>query len=440
MRCSVEEGIKGVKGTCFLRPSDAEAGYYLPYSGSDNLDPHVDFMCSKSMHDFLWDVYCTKELYPTPTDTVIDVGSFVGGFSVAAAHHGCRKIYALEPDAKNFKCLERNIYTYKLEERITCVNAGLYKSNTKVTPNAEAGGLYSEFDFSSTDKGSTLTFYSLQQFIEKYYICPENLFLKISVTDVKQITPMIIEGFGTVRPKTLVFDLHKKHHPKTRKLVKDILGKTYNFHETDQALFCSTKNILNKTVWTCFTNTPDSEPYKLDKNRIQSWSELNEPTWLVNELSTVHKNFVPDYEKFLDSCKHKRSSQAELDLLKLMILAKCGGVWVDSNLKPSVALDKFYFKITKATGFSAYRAGSVAGICMSFLALDSANHYIISTWLHEFGNKFINDSDSTDLSAVSVFKDLYNSDSKFKNLIDSSTLLAVEELSELGMGYMYKEL
>ena len=42
--------------------------------------------------------------------------------------------------------------------------------------------------------------------------------------------------------------------------------------------------------------------------------------------------------------------------------------------------------------------------------------------MHEFGNKFINDSDSTDLSAVSVFKDLYNSDSKFKNLIDSSTL------------------
>ncbi len=95
--------------------------------------------------------------------------------------------------------MERNIYTYKLEERITCINAGLYKSNTKVTPNAEAGGLYSEFDFSSIDKGSTLTFYALQQFIETYHICPENLFLKISVTNVKQIIPMIIEGFGTVR-------------------------------------------------------------------------------------------------------------------------------------------------------------------------------------------------------------------------------------------------
>tara|TARA_Y100000287_G_scaffold154616_1_gene131096 strand:+ start:11 stop:295 length:285 start_codon:yes stop_codon:yes gene_type:complete len=74
----VKNGIKGVSDTCFLTYSEESEGYYLPYKDGDAIEPQVDVMCESDMHNFLWDTYCKDGFEPKDTDTIIDVGAFVG--------------------------------------------------------------------------------------------------------------------------------------------------------------------------------------------------------------------------------------------------------------------------------------------------------------------------------------------------------------------------
>lgn len=59
-------------------------------------------------------------------DVFYDIGANVGVFSLYAALHRSCQVYAFEPEAKNYACLNKNIYLNGLGRRIRALNIGLH--------------------------------------------------------------------------------------------------------------------------------------------------------------------------------------------------------------------------------------------------------------------------------------------------------------------------
>ncbi len=62
-------------------------------------------------------------------DIVIDIGANIGEFSLAAVQHGCKKIYAFEPDPICYLCLVKNSQNH--QKKIKTMNFALSNSNKK---------------------------------------------------------------------------------------------------------------------------------------------------------------------------------------------------------------------------------------------------------------------------------------------------------------------
>ena len=63
-------------------------------------------------------------------DLLYDVGANVGVFSLyAALHRNCR-VYAFEPEAKNYACLNKNIFLNSIGRRVQALNVALHDQTT----------------------------------------------------------------------------------------------------------------------------------------------------------------------------------------------------------------------------------------------------------------------------------------------------------------------
>lgn len=61
-------------------------------------------------------------------DVVVDIGAFIGDFSIKAANKGA-KVYSYEPCKKTFEIFLKNIKLNNLEDRISFFNKGIYKES-----------------------------------------------------------------------------------------------------------------------------------------------------------------------------------------------------------------------------------------------------------------------------------------------------------------------
>lgn len=59
-------------------------------------------------------------------EVFFDVGANVGVFSLYAALHRDCDVYAFEPEAKNYSCLNKNIFLNRLGRRVKALNVGLH--------------------------------------------------------------------------------------------------------------------------------------------------------------------------------------------------------------------------------------------------------------------------------------------------------------------------
>ena len=66
-----------------------------------------------------------------PGDVVVDLGANQGVFSLFAAQKGAR-VFAIEPDARNFEVLLRNIERNGLEERIVPFNFAIGQTSGEI--------------------------------------------------------------------------------------------------------------------------------------------------------------------------------------------------------------------------------------------------------------------------------------------------------------------
>jgi FkbM family methyltransferase len=65
-------------------------------------------------------VFARRDYGSIPTgSTVIDIGANIGAFSMYAAHSGAARVFAYEPNAQAFLCLQQNISANHLESVVT---------------------------------------------------------------------------------------------------------------------------------------------------------------------------------------------------------------------------------------------------------------------------------------------------------------------------------
>jgi hypothetical protein len=129
---------------------------------------------------------------------------------------------------------------------------------------------------------------------------------------------------------------------------------------------------------------------------VKKWRELN-PDWEVNVLDRKKiKDYVPEFFDIVRSAPPRRV-QAKSDLLRILLLEKFGGVWVDVSVYPTCPLSSFYPSVVNETGFFAYRFtkknrpshwGKKTTVSW-FLCADWPNHYLISKWREAFVYRFV---------------------------------------------------
>jgi FkbM family methyltransferase len=94
---------------------------------------------------FAENVYEVTEDSFNDTGVVIDIGANIGGFSIYAALHGAKKVYAFEPEEDNYRILCDNIKLNELEDIIVPIKVGIFNDHAthKFTPGQGASHIKS---------------------------------------------------------------------------------------------------------------------------------------------------------------------------------------------------------------------------------------------------------------------------------------------------------
>ena len=77
--------------------------------------------------------------YKGPLGTVLDIGAHVGELSVAAAQRGAKRVWAVEPDAENYRLLVINILANEYADRIIPLQMAVWIQNGVVALKKVSG-------------------------------------------------------------------------------------------------------------------------------------------------------------------------------------------------------------------------------------------------------------------------------------------------------------
>lgn len=223
-------------GTQFLSYHDNH-GYYFPF-----IDRRMDHMSKNGPFDkWLKEKYTCDGISIQEGDTVIDCGSFVGAFSIAAASSGASKVYAIEPSSRNFNCIKKNLDHFSAESIIEPVNIGLGDKCTTLRLNLSS--MSCEDSFLKCDEGSTgeyeeVDVLTLDKFIGDHSIDESKLYLKVEAEGFEY---EIIKGLGQRRPRSISIDVTPERNGKSpRNEIKELLvSMGYKTVDTNRCLFAT---------------------------------------------------------------------------------------------------------------------------------------------------------------------------------------------------------
>lgn len=186
---------------------------------------------------------------------------------------------------------------------------------------------------------------------------------------------------------------------------------------------------MKKIIWMCwfqgYEDMLNKSPNSLNSICISRWISLN-PDWEVKILSQdTIADYVPEYFKIVDRSPC-RSMPARADLLRILLLEKFGGVWVDATVYPMKPLSEFYNEIVNQTGFFTYRYIPRGGYrrekkCETvswFLCVNKPNFYLITKWKEEFVKRFMTFGRWPYFTFHHSLTFLYDKDFKVKKILD----------------------
>jgi FkbM family methyltransferase len=164
-----------------------------------------------------------------PDDTVLDIGAFIGEFSICAQELGAT-VYALEPTPLNFSCLS---YNTKKIESITPYQTGIWKENTTLT--FSIGEDQTESSLFNVDTGKVvekqdIDVQTVNSFIKEHSIDSVD-FLKVEAEGAE---PEVLQGSVSTDIKKVAVDAGAERYGKeTADTVEEILNE--NGYETTRS-------------------------------------------------------------------------------------------------------------------------------------------------------------------------------------------------------------
>ena len=151
-----------------------------------------------------------------------------------------------------------------------------------------------------------------------------------------------------------------------------------------------------KTIWTWW-DTGEESFNDTQRTCINSWTTHN-PDWKVTVLSRSNLSDYIDTDSWLHECipalkgtRYSLRDQAFSDVVKVMILQRYGGVYMDSDVycnKPfsswlSSKSDFFTFRVNNvARDYDDPRVNLPRVVDIWFTAAGHAKHYMLNRWLH----------------------------------------------------------
>ena len=173
----------------------------------------------------------------------------------------------------------------------------------------------------------------------------------------------------------------------------------------------------SKNIFIMWLQGFDQAPHVV-KKCLESWKMKN-PSWNVIELDETNLHEYINIEKEIPNIKNKNITHASYsDIVRIFLLEKYGGCWVDATTFCNKPLDKWLPEYKK-NGFFAFEKPTKNKLLSSwFIACDKDN-YIIQTWKKET-IQYWKHHDTTDdyFWFHHLFGNLYENDNSFKQLWD----------------------
>lgn len=224
-----------------------------------------------------------------------------------------------------------------------------------------------------------------------------------------------------------------------------------------------------KTIWMAWLQGENHKSIPaLNSRCIARWRELNSDYTIVMLTHENINDYVPEFNYIISRGLPARESDRlfknnpnafKTDILRMLILNKYGGIWVDTSVWPEMPLSSFYDKIMNQTGFFAYRfmpRGSYKGIdpldnrkmcevSVWFICADKPQHPLIQKWKDRLVERFLGTDQWFYFTFSETLTELYDTDTSIKTIVDSMVQIdekiphsACKSWTNRVESYMYK--
>lgn len=213
---------------------------------------------------------------------------------------------------------------------------------------------------------------------------------------------------------------------------------------------------MDKVIWMVWFQGLEHHSFdEIKRVCLDQWVNLNKKSdWTIQILTDSNVDqFEPEYNNILATCKHKRSAQSRSDLLRLLLIKRYGGVYVDFGIYPFLSAEQFTDKIDNGSDLFMFkfttRQYSELGdrdVSPGFLWSKKPDNYVITEWLNAFKDNFLNLNPWKYYTIQHVLTELYDNDKQVKHMIDSILPIDAETIGSTREkwrdykpgGFMYK--
>ena len=181
--------------------------------------------------------------------------------------------------------------------------------------------------------------------------------------------------------------------------------------------FYSSKQV--KIIWMYWEQGEENLKDKYNKMCIYGWRKLN-PDW---EVRVLDKNTVIKYIPEIVNYNHL-TVQSRADVIRIKLLNKYGGVWADASTLPLKRLTGNIENMHNNTDIFFYRSKSRRPYLISnwFIYSKKPNHYLINKLDTVFSKRVIKKKKYRYFYFHETLTDLYDTDPKIKDYIDTLTI------------------
>lgn len=214
---------------------------------------------------------------------------------------------------------------------------------------------------------------------------------------------------------------------------------------------------MDKIIWMIWYQGLDHHSFdEIHRVCLNEWKRLNvNSDWKIVVLTNNNiSKYAPEYFDIISKCKYNRNLQSQSDLLRLLLLKKHGGVYVDCGVYPFLSAEQFVDKIDNGSDIFMFKwterqyndTWGDRDISSSFIWSKHQNNQVIDLWLERYMQVFLNLDPWRYYTVHHVLTELYDTESAVKHTLDNMVQVDGETIGSTREswydykpgGFMYK--